>query len=57
MFFRKVFEDVECPQAQLDKVGMSIDLDKKVVGGTVLRLTDSARDFEHLLRIFYHGSE
>lgn len=57
MFFRKVFEDVECSQALLDKVGMSVELDKKVAGGAVLRLPDSARDFEHLLRIFYHGFE
>ena len=53
--FGSILEDVEHSQAQLDKLG--ICRNKRVAGGTVLRLSDSAHDFEHLLRIFYQGFE
>ncbi|TBU52445.1 hypothetical protein BD310DRAFT_940235 [Dichomitus squalens] len=53
--FRDILEDIDYAQVRSDKLGITIDRDETGADGTVIRLSDSAHDFEHLLRIFYQG--
>ncbi|TBU41575.1 hypothetical protein BD309DRAFT_964953 [Dichomitus squalens] len=53
--FRDILGDIDYAQVRSKKIGVTIDRDETGADGTVIRLSDSAHDFEHLLRIFYQG--